>query len=1020
MKKLLVIAILMLALVFTVVACDKTPDTADTTAPDTTAAETPTEAPDADTTEAPTAETPTDPADDPTEAPTAAPEDPTDDPETPTKEPDTTEAPTEAPTADPAEPALIIEPDFISAQALDTNPTVANHIGSAEVMTEGNRTFVRLTSAGGDPYVAVVGIGSNYTLPGYMAVVYRTNATVEGQFFMGSGAGWGAADCFNVNWNEGEDWNLLVVDLSSVAGSVVDGLVNFARLDFFAGNASEGDYFDVQYIGFFNTAEYALDYDFKVNPPYVEIDSAEAGKKGHSFDTFYVNGEMFFQPDGGHGDKLTEIGNTVSFPAGKPHDSMVLRGWIGFDQPIASFGYFIDNYTMVYGDFAKATEDGVLAAGGEFASRFEILVPLTDLEGGVHTVGFVVKLEDGTVVRLRENLKVVIIPETENETVTLASGHGNPFSGAPNTDFGQRFNIGDALLKRISITDMATYSDGGTNTWSFKIWQWNTDYETTTSAAPLYFTNGENHADNTTFNLDIPDDLYITGEIYYQIAYISGSGCFTGWTADTVAEGVETYVGGVKKEGSYGATVVVGTPVGGAAPEVTPDHQLQNPPVFMIKAKDMAINAPAQLTSEKMDGYVHFVPTGGDPCFMLFNNQTGSRYVSIKYRTEYQANIQIFLGSTGAGPVDDTTMLEQALIPDGEWHLAIFDTQTLVDRGVYDGSTAAFLRLDVMESGYECDENGDPIRDEDGTWHKLPLPEGATIDIAYFAFFDTEEKANRYEYAPVVTDKTTYVVGEPIMISATGTGTDWVGIAAVDATETLRWWYVESVGAGVAINALNNSAVQPGTGAAIGDLPAGEYYVVWVPNDQAMNGAEGLCRYLITVVEDPNKQPYEVDLTKVSATGSFPNVDDPVNGGIFGQPDLHVISLHYGSINLGELDLSKYSKVTVTYATPSGEANGSDFTAEYEATGKRVLLLNAPSAIQDGTAFEYLPADGAVITSAHYEISETYGQITTVEIDLSDVTYNGQVYLSFDARNANNEFGALGYLVYVMGIHFDI
>ena len=40
----------------------------------------------------------------------------------------------------------------------------------------------------------------------------------------------------------------------------------------------------------------------------------------------------------------------------------------------------------------------------------------------------------------------------------------------------------------------------------------------------------------------------------------------------------------------------------------------------------------------------------------------------------------------------------------------------------------------------------------------------------------------------------------------------------------------------------------------------------------------------------------------------------------------------------------------------------------------------------------------------------------TVEIDLTDVDYNGQVVLSFDARNENNEFGAIGYLVYVMGI----
>ena len=182
-----------------------------------------------------------------------------------------------------------------------------------------------------------------------------------------------------------------------------------------------------------------------------------------------------------------------------------------------------------------------------------------------------------------------------------------------------------------------------------------------------------------------------------------------------------------------------GTPVTEeVVPEVIPDHQLQNPPVYIIKAKDMMITNANQMKYEKEDGYVHFIPTGGDPNFLLFNNQTGSRYAVVKYRTEYQANIQIFLGSEGSGPKDDTTMLEQALIPDGQWHLAIFDTQTLVDRGVYDGTTAAFLRLDVMESGYVLDENGQPSKDENGSWLKLPLPEGATIDIAYFAFFETE------------------------------------------------------------------------------------------------------------------------------------------------------------------------------------------------------------------------------------------------------------------------------------------
>ena len=53
MKKLLVIAILMLALVFTVVACNDDPVVDETTA-DTTVAENPTEAPTAEPTDEPT------------------------------------------------------------------------------------------------------------------------------------------------------------------------------------------------------------------------------------------------------------------------------------------------------------------------------------------------------------------------------------------------------------------------------------------------------------------------------------------------------------------------------------------------------------------------------------------------------------------------------------------------------------------------------------------------------------------------------------------------------------------------------------------------------------------------------------------------------------------------------------------------------------------------------------------------------------------------------------------------------
>ena len=344
-------------------------------------------------------------------------------------------------------------------------------------------------------------------------------------------------------------------------------------------------------------------------------------------------------------------------------------------------------------------------------------------------------------------------------------------------------------------------------------------------------------------------------------------------------------------------------------------------------------------------------------------------------------------------------MMEQALNPDGQWHLAIFDTNVLVERGVYDGTTAAYLRLDVMESGYVLDENGEPSKDESGAWLKLPLPEGSTIDIAYFAFFETEEKINKFEYAPVVTDKTVYNVGEPIMITATGAGKDWVGIAAADATETLRWWYVADVGEGVAINALDNAAIQAGTGDAIGNLPAGDYYVVWVPNDQAMNGAQGLCRYPITIV-DPNAEPGDPDAPVVESL-VIPQDQWVISGhcttlvGKEGHGNSPMVAaggvdsaalLHQGSIALGEIDLSKYSKVVIMWGSDNGDGT-KDLYAKNEHN--RFALVNADKNMVMS------PAEDTIIAAATYELHGW--AVAPFEIDLTGIDYNGPVFLTHDS-----------------------
>ena len=452
MKKLLLIALLMLALVVTAVACsDDKP--ADTTIGETTAAPAPgvtTAEPDADTTAEPAPETTVAPAPETTVAP--APE------TTAAPAPETTEAPApetpEPETADPMEPVLVIEPEKLISSA-----TGGNKVSAGEATTEGNRTFVPLASTGGDPYFQILsGAGVE---AGYLAISYRTSCPLPGEIFIGSGGGPnGQGDFFSVDWNEDGAWNFMVIDLANCGvTSITDGVVNYLRLDIFTDHMADKT-LDVQYMAFFKSAEAAMAYDFKVNPPYVE--AAEAGQTNASFDTFYVNGQMYFPEDGGAGDKLTAQDNTITFAVGEAHDSMILRGWIGFNQPIDSFGYYLDNYKMVFNpDYTKPTEDGVKASGGEHASRFEILVPLSQLVSNDHFAGFVVKLADGTIARLRADI-TVDLPDDITDTFVSNVASNEDGTDLQASDLSNYFTVTYGASEPHNVTG-GVYQYGGIN-----------------------------------------------------------------------------------------------------------------------------------------------------------------------------------------------------------------------------------------------------------------------------------------------------------------------------------------------------------------------------------------------------------------------------------------------------------------------------------------------------------------------------------------------------------------------------
>ena len=409
MKKLLLIAVLLLALVFTVVACTETPDEPDTSADD-VATETPTEAP-------------TDEPEDPTEAPTDEPDDST---EAPTDEPDdSTEAPTEEPTeaiTDPADPVWIMDADGLAAM------TNAN----AATVEKNEAGYASFTATGGDPWFLVCGnIGA---MPEYLAIRYRTNTTQSGEIFIGSGAGPAAGASFTFNYNADSEWNLMVIHLPSVVTSITDGVIGHIRFDFYT-EGDKGEFLDVEYMAFFNTAEYAQAYDRELHK--APVWNTEAGNGVVTFLGFnelnlFSEGVQIggmFQGNGADWDKYGEIDFTV--------DTLRYWGWAGMKGEMGEFGYAINGGEAVFSpDFVSETEqpviDMILPSGADLATRMGIAIPVGNLNGEFtvttyykDNTGFVVELTMFTVKRSIPNWET---DDAKNTVTLLGFNELNPFS----------------------------------------------------------------------------------------------------------------------------------------------------------------------------------------------------------------------------------------------------------------------------------------------------------------------------------------------------------------------------------------------------------------------------------------------------------------------------------------------------------------------------------------------------------------------------------------------------------------
>ena len=145
----------------------------------------------------------------------------------------------------------------------------------------------------------------------------------------------------------------------------------------------------------------------------------------------------------------------------------------------------------------------------------------------------------------------------------------------------------------------------------------------------------------------------------------------------------------------------------------------------------------------------------------------------------------------------------------------------------------------------------------------------------------------------------------------------------------------------------------------------------------------------VTEPEAPRYEDYNVPMDGWTVSGHCPQIvgseghanSAMVAAGGIAQGAL----LHQGSIGLGEIDLSKYSKVIIKFGVDNSGVTWDHYNA---SENNRIMLVNAD------VNMVMSPAAEQVIAGETYE--PCGWSLVEIEIDLTNVDYNGPVFVTYD------------------------
>ena len=166
-------------------------------------------------------------------------------------------------------------------------------------------------------------------------------------------------------------------------------------------------------------------------------------------------------------------------------------------------------------------------------------------------------------------------------------------------------------------------------------------------------------------------------------------------------------------------------------------------------------------------------------------------------------------------------------------------------------------------------------------------------------------------------NKVHYEVGEPIMVSGVGSGTDWLGIYRVDAGHSIRWTYVDTArggpGSGVEVNMRTVPDVNNGEPL---DIPEGTYIIRLMANDSS-NFSD--CIAWTTITVGGNASDVGVSMP-ISATYTL---DHDTDGFATGKVTVKMPS-----------DETTNRSVIMYWADNAGKLEGYTALAKYKVTGE--------------------------------------------------------------------------------------